>query len=176
MANQVHLLVICTNPNCKHHHHLLTVPEGTIMPSEVVVGRLGNKARKLLEIFNDSDTYHAALSAIAAPFNGETWNQSHMLAEHYEYINKETVAHCISPLKNSMKEPEKTEEQFPNRVTAIDGFVVTTDVLQEDAFKVIHYKPDPMLNGVQNAEARLHHYNSEIQRLEALSLAQSKVH
>lgn len=187
--SKVYLLVHCPNIHCAHGFHILEVEdENQIIPTEMVVGRLGKRALKMLEVFHDSDTVAEALKAIAAPFYGDVWNQKRMYAKDFNYINKETVAHAIRPIIDAMQQPDAPSEVqnvegtisqlAAGKVTTADIQITTSQVdgdntsaPKPDKRNVVDFVPHPSLDQLQSSQARVAHYQSEVLRLEALALS-----
>lgn len=180
--SKVFLLMHCPDIECNHGIHIAVIEnELDVVPTQMIVGRLGKRAMKMLNVFNDSDTFVEALKAIAKPFDGDVWNQPQMFAKDFPYINKEDVARAIRPIIDAMQQPDKSDDSemevgkpFENTASHVDA--VVTDELKIDHRDVVDFVPHPSLTPLDAAHARVAHYQSENLRLQALRISTDLKH
>lgn len=153
-----HLLLKCMNPNCSHEFHLAEVEnieEDSQVPNELFIVRLNRKTVRLLNTLADSDTVNKVTQQMGKKYyTEERQGMTHL--SNIPYANLNEVISIINAIKASA-----------DYSTTTVGQVNTSKDVEH---KLVDYTPELGLSNLENAQARLTHYRSEVIRLQAIEL------
>lgn len=165
MSNSVKLILKCKNPNCSHEFHLCEINYNPLMeimplpvPADQIVVRLDNEVDEILESIPDSDSLNNFINKIGGHYYSE---ENHKKGDTI-FLREVPLAPMEDIRFLYTGASELNEEQDDQ----VDG-----DTIANYSSEVIHYTPSTSLNELENAQARLVHYQSEIARLEAIKLS-----
>lgn len=168
------LIIKCDNPECNQEFHLANLQSPLLnlvmatMPlpvsvKEAAVVRLPNEVNEILETFPDSDSLEAYIEKVGVFHYSETTPN-----KQYNYLKDipEATMEDLRYLSTDASAQEKSEEVEHS----LFGEDEDENINADELFKLIPYTPNPELTTMEQSKARHIHYQSEIARLQALSI------